>query len=311
MADASYPYQSVIFGFGNSSLNGNFQLYQESVALSNLIKFYYVNGADSVVGIAPSYMQHVVISLSQKQGGCLNGLLRNVYVDGVSQVQSCSPQLLKWVPAALSLAAADVLPAWGGYIFLLSIYNRSLSQSEVQTNYDAFVANSLPVTRSVAFTGVENTTLYFNLSAQIFDFDAHMPPFSATPPLCAAYQTVFFSLLAPLPPPSVGTFCLVLGSSCTPIDASNLLESTQTIAFVPARFVFSVPPSLVTSVQFRAQDSQGAISRTSAVISISLTGVNDPPVAVGHILSAFNNVSRPCEALFYCVYMCVTVRECV
>ena len=223
-----------------------------------------------------------------------------------------------WLPgfqwdslASIQLFSAftDVAP-WPGELFLFSVYPSVLTSSQINTNFNAGIPNSLPValnsTVSVKENG-ENATSHYSDPAfylgpvpsaylqsvllQAYDLDEQsfcsIACSSRTP---NSYMTMRISSL-----PSLGTLYLADGSTASiasviPRDASGQYAVRYR---PPWNQVSSKPTTPLDSFSFLAIDGSSLLPSTyQGSVSIVVTRVIKPPVVNNVNLTLVANVIR-------------------
>lgn len=200
-------------------------------------------------------------------------------------------QVLNDAVAVRSLDTTYAAPA--GVVFLLAMYNRILSHSEIMNNYDAGLENSPPVAEDIVATINEDgeigdhydtPALYLqdpmvstlNLSI-IYLLATDIDQQDGFPGFDAAQRVLSDVYIASLP--SRGTLYDVDGYVIDRLPHLVPYDGGYPVRYRPEKDDFSGPSDLYTSFSYNAVDGvTGETSVVPGIVEIHVLPKNDPPV---------------------------------
>jgi hypothetical protein len=202
-----------------------------------------------------------------------------------------------WPDAPLTIGRKliSLEDVWEGGIFMMALYNRTLDNEELFSNYQAFLANSAPVTRNIVHSAEEDSTsaiaFQFGTSdgAAFWDFDVDQKQRweeAYSPYLWQGWlgYHVWDVFTITIFPPDAG-FLVYNGTVVS--QELALAPGDDTVYFSPAPDEFG---AFYTTIHFRVHDGQ--YSSEISAVTVHVSPANDAPMANPSSATAFAGV--PC-----------------
>lgn len=245
--------------------------------------FRHFGNADIGASFGQALVHHMAFTMQNNYPNVQGQELNNIWHDGIALDPNgiqlpVERQGMNWTSEPLRLAPGGSSAFWGGSVFMIAMYNRTLSSAEIQGNYRAFLANSAPVVTDFEVTVQAGSEVAIALTyGEAFsDFDRDQQTawgqiYSGTE--YPGYGEVQDAFSVVVHPPSQGML-IHQGQNIT--QAQRIVGDATLLLFVPPAQV----PGASVDIPVEFEVSDGAALSETGTCTVRVTRKNSPPVPV-------------------------------